>query len=456
MPIDIPFPCKAIPGDPGAARLLGLYPQRRDGLWMQRVKVLGGRLSPEQWSGLGRLAEELTPTAPLHLTTRQDIELHDLDAGTAPEAQRRLAALGLSGAGGCGDTLRNITICPCSGLAPGSVDLAPLARGLRRRLEDVEGIAELPRKFKIALACGRRCGQPWINDLGFVARRRDGRRGFAVTVAGSLGARPAAGIELFEWVEPADVVPLALAAVGLFAELGDRRNRRRARLRHVRERLGDAEFTRLLTERHGAIVAAGDGPAPALPPAAPGFAARRTLTFAHGDVPPAAAEALARLAGPGDLAVRVANDHRVALFASGEALIDDRLAAEPALAGAARPAPAVVACPGTHWCSRALVDTRTVADRLAERLAGELPADATVCVSGCPNGCAHSAVADVGLSGCLARDGNRRIEAFHVALGGAMGRGPALARPAAGKVPADAVADTVSDLLTRRESEDAP
>ena len=81
---DIAFPCSSLPDDAGHARLLGLYPQRQEGLWMQRLKVLGGRLSPEQWDAVARIATEFTPLAPLHLTTRQDIEFHDLPPELIP------------------------------------------------------------------------------------------------------------------------------------------------------------------------------------------------------------------------------------------------------------------------------------------------------------------------------------------------------------------------------------
>ena len=75
---EINFPCSSVPEDAAAARLVGLYPQRQAGLWMQRVKVLGGVLTAQQWRGLGSAVRNFTPGTPLHLTTRQDVELHDV------------------------------------------------------------------------------------------------------------------------------------------------------------------------------------------------------------------------------------------------------------------------------------------------------------------------------------------------------------------------------------------
>ena len=424
---DIRFPCEKVPGDAHAARLLGLYQQRRDGLWMQRVKVLGGRLTGGQWRALAQAARACSPAAPLHLTTRQDIEFHDLAAEAIGPLQRRIAEAGLTTEGACGDTLRNITVCPCSGAAAGSVDLVPLAWNIRRALEATEGITALPRKFKIALACGDRCGQPWINDLALVARRRDGRWGFRAIGAGSLGARPATGVELYEWVPPEDAVPLALAAVEVFAAHGDRSNRSRARLRHVRQRLGNDAFRKLLddafrrtkTERTWEDIALSD--------TADGLDASVALTFLNGDLTPEAADALGDLADRSDVRVRIANQHRVVLFGRSHGALHEALAELEALRGAAQPQPCIVACPGTAWCKQGLTDTRGLARRLHEQWAN-LPAEVTVCISGCPNGCAQSAVADIGLIGrVVTRDGKRQ-EAYDILAGGGMGRDDRLAR----------------------------
>ncbi|MFQ6049240.1 MAG: hypothetical protein ACE5K7_07745 [Phycisphaerae bacterium] len=97
VPARIEFPCRTVPEELKTARLIGLYPQRQQGLWMQRVKVLGGLLSGGQWRALGEIVRQFTPQTPLHLTTRQDVELHDLTAGQIPAVQQRLAEAGLSG-----------------------------------------------------------------------------------------------------------------------------------------------------------------------------------------------------------------------------------------------------------------------------------------------------------------------------------------------------------------------
>lgn len=441
------FPCERMPEDAGAARLLGLYPQRQEGLWMQRLKVLGGALSAAQWRTLAEVASEFTPRTPLHLTTRQDVEFHDLCADVVPAVQRRLAEAGLSGAGGCGDTLRNLTVCPHSGTAPGAPDVSGLAWEVRRVLEAEPGILSLPRKFKISLsACSEGCGQPWINDLGLVARRKGGGWGFRVIAGGSLGHKPGTGIEVLDWIEAGAVPPLALGALRLFARLGDRQNRGRARLRHVRERLGDAEFVEALLDGLTKSRSERKWPEVQLAEAAEPMQARVALTFANGDVTPEAADALAELAENEDGAVRIANHHQVMIFGRDPETLDGRVAGYGALAEAQGAKVVVVACPGTRWCSRALADTNALAHRIRRELSGELPERWTVCISGCPNGCAHSAVADIGLFGGLSRRSGGRQEVYRLVAGGGMGHTDRLATERARGLTAEGVVPKLREL----------
>lgn len=443
------FACTGLPDDPGEARLLGLYPQVQEGLWMQRVKILGGRLRGRQWRALAKIARTWTPDTPLHLTTRQDIELHDLTEERVPHVQKQLHAAGISCRGACGDTLRNVTICPCSGVRQGSIDLAPLAWEVRGALESLADIESLPRKFKINLSCGDGCGEAWINDLGLIARKRAGQWGFEVIVAGSLGARPGTGLAWREWVPAEHVVPLARAAVQLFAREGDREHRRRARLRHVRERLGDETFAAMLDEALAEELHAREAHPVDLPEAPAGFAHGAALTFARGDVRADQAGALGRLAGSDALAVRLAADHRVWVFGESAETVAEAIAGEPALTEAAEPGPAVVACPGRRWCARGLAHTEEIADRLRAALAGRA-GDVRIGISGCPNGCSHPTVADIGFVGGVRKTKAGREDVFHVLVGGGRGTTPALAKRVAKRLSLE---EAIEETLRHVEGE---
>jgi len=427
--------CAGLPCEPRMARLLGLYPQVQPGLWLQRVKVQGGDLTADQWRLLGRLARRFTPRTPLHLTTRQDVELHDLTGDIISEVQRGLTEGGLTGVGACGDTVRNITVCPCSGLRSGAPDLSDLAWAIRREMEAHPGVFLLPRKFKVSLsACPQACSQPWINDVGLVAVKRDGRWGFRVIAAGSLGPRPAAGMLLHDWLETPDVLPLVLSLLEAFNRHGDREHRHTARLRHVRQRLGDAEFARLAAENFQEVRSRRSWPEIALREPSDGFEGRVLLTFGDGDVSAAQAEALGDLAARQRVRVRIDTHHRVAVFGPDEAGIRKAIGDLPSLDSPARPQACVVACPGKRWCQRGLVDTAAAAACIRQGLGERLPPGKPVCISGCPNGCAQSTVAPIGVVGVIASRDGQPVEAFDLWMGGGLGQDARLAQPVARKL----------------------
>jgi sulfite reductase (ferredoxin) len=427
------FPCAEPPAEARHARLLGLYGQIQPGLLMQRVKIPGGRLTLVQWRALVALAQRFTPDEPLRVTVRQDLEFHGLRPEAVPALQREIAALGLTTLGACGDTLRNITVCPgCEGVP----DLLPLARALSQALAEFPGLFSLPRKFKISFsACPNACGRPYLNDLGFIAQP-DGS--FHAAAAGSLGAKPGTGILVYDALVPEDVIPLARTALRLFEAEGDRQNRTRARLRHVRERLGDVEFRQRLDALLKEERARSRPPLPKLLPA-PRPAPRLRLAVPHGQLAPEFFLPLldAVSARAGLLSIGFAHE----LFTYG--LEKSEL---PAAWRTRAEAAAIIACPGAALCQRGVVDTGPLATQLRERLG----ARDSAAVSGCPNNCAHSAVAEVGFVGCVRKINGQATPCFHVLTGGGCGRTPALAQPAGPPLPAEQALAAALKYLAER------
>lgn len=402
-------------------------------------------MTSQQWHALAGLARRFTPDTPLHLTSRQDIEIHDLRKDQVPVVQQEMARAGLTGLGACGDTLRNVTVCPCSGLVRGVPDLEPLAWQIRKLLEAENGVYSLPRKFKISLsACEDGCAQPFINDLGLVAVELDGMWGFRVMAAGSLGARPATGIRIFDWLPAGEVLPLALAAIRVFAEHGDRTNRAKARLRHVRERMGNYPFVVLLKQALARARQERVWPMVRLKEGVKTYPAKMPLNFLGGDISPDAADALGRLAARPDTCLRISNHHQVVIFGTDAERLAAQVAGEPALAEAARPGPRIVVCPGSRWCKHGLTNTIAMGTRIREQLADALPPDTTICISGCPNGCSQHAVADFGLAGVLTTIDGVRREAYNLVVDGGMGRSDALARPMAQRLLPEHVVDRIA------------
>ena len=437
------FPSQSFPAETRHARLLGIYPQRQPGKFMQRVRIPGGILSADQWRTLAQVVRRFTPATPLHLTTRQDLELHDLSESDIPGVHQLLAGAGLTSLGSGGDTLRNIVVCPCSaGGANDSPNLLPLGQAIAKALAAYEGLFTLPRKFKISLGSGQG-SRPFVHDLAFVAVQRNARWGLKVFGAGSLGAKPGLGIVLLDWIEPTDALPLSLAAVRLFAKHGDRQNRAKARLRHVRERLGNEAFLAELMQEFKAAKTERAWPAIELSLADSANLAKRTLAFPNGDITAEAADALACLAEHPGVSVRIGNDHRVFVFTTGAA---DALFLATALTAASQSQAHVIACPGTRWCSRGLADTNGLAGRIRTALAGTPGGELNIAISGCPNGCTANAVADIGLFGGKSTVDGQTVEKFILVSGGGKGATDVLARTVAAGLSADQAVAEVARL----------
>ncbi|HRR33845.1 MAG TPA: nitrite/sulfite reductase [Kiritimatiellia bacterium] len=219
----------------------GIY-QQRDDAFMARVRVCGGEVPCANLRALADLLEPFGARA--HLTTRQDIQIHDLPAAQVTQVVTACDALGYPFRGGGGNTYRNLVVGPLSGLsASGCFDVYPYAYAVNRALMASDIAFQLPRKFKIGFfADAADALRAAVHDVGFVATLRDGERGFVLTGGGGLGRESRVGVRLSPFLPAGDAVRAALAAVSLFHAYGDRENRHQARLRFVLKRLGDEAF----------------------------------------------------------------------------------------------------------------------------------------------------------------------------------------------------------------------
>ncbi len=425
---------KGVPQEP--QRLWGTYPQKQEGLSMQRIPFLGGRISWQQWRAVAELAERFTPDVPLHLTTRQDIELHNVRQADVPVLYQELERAGISTYGACGDSIRNITVSPACDLDPDDFDLLPAARLLHQMLSEQAAERPLPRKFKISF-CGLRDsrGVPYISDLGFLVRP-DGT--FRVVGAGSLGPIPRTGLDLYEQVPAEAVLPLAAAALEMFIELGERNNRSRARLRHIRERLGDEPFRKELDRRFQTFCKRQNRPAMPLPRGRSGYRRLYALQLPGGNLSAQAALELARAAQSAGAVLRITLSHSLELYG-------DTLFPLPASLNPLANLPCVVVCPGADSCPRALVSTQQIGVQI-QQTAALRSVGRPIAVSGCPNGCAQSAVADIGLIGRRKTLNGRQQACFDVYLNGGQGQSPRLGQKA-GTVPADQIESWLRNYL---------
>ena len=225
----------------------GIY-QQRNGNFMVRVRINGGEIACERLMGLADILDAVGGHA--HLTSRQDLQLHDVPAARVIEAVLASDRLGLPFKGGGGNTYRNTLVGSDSGLSPEAVfDVYPYAQALHRFMLTYEKAFALPRKLKIGFFAseGDRL-RAAVQDLGFLARVRDGEKGFTVYAAGGMGRASAVGLLLFDFLPASQVLRATAALTELFYAHGDRANRHQARLRFLLKRLGGEAFLRLYLE----------------------------------------------------------------------------------------------------------------------------------------------------------------------------------------------------------------
>ncbi len=234
----------------------GVY-QQRNGEFMNRIRLVGGEIPMNKLRFLRDLVRE-SGAKFAHISTRQNIQLHDVSPLASIEVIRRCSANGLPFRGGGGDTFRNIAVTAMSGIADdGSFDLVPYARFLTEAVFDWDIAFRLPRKIKIGFSTKEDAALALRQDLGFIAATDEsGRPGFAVYGGGGFGRESTTGVRLFEFLPAEKIVPAARAMVELFSDHGDRTNRNRARIRFIVKRLGEMEFIRLYHEYYDRIDAA--------------------------------------------------------------------------------------------------------------------------------------------------------------------------------------------------------
>jgi len=450
---------------------MGVYEQRMSGTYMARIRIGAGWVTPAQ---LRRVAEQSKRygSGIIHVTTRQDLQIHDLRIEDTPAVMVGLLEVGLSTRGGGGNTVRNVTACPMAGLCAKEVfNVSPHAVAVAEYLLQFGSSYNLPRKFKIAFSgCPEDCALASVADLGFFAHTRAGVRGFAVYAAGGLGSNPAVGVRIEEFIPEEEVFEVAEAVKRIFDEHGDRANKHKARLRYVLARVGKEEFVRLIRNERSAVAREGlAGSVPDLAecvgrldraPVGPGgdnditletdILPQKTpclytirLRLHLGDIP---ADDLVRVSQIAEAfsqdPVRTTQQQDLLITSVPRASLT---AIRAELLGlsihvSSDHLPKIVACAGAATCKLGLCQSRALAQAVHSRLA-DVPiskdgAAQTVQISGCPNCCGQHVTAEIGLQGRAWRVGERLLPCYEVFVGGQVGQGCArLARQVA-TVPA--------------------
>lgn len=236
----------------------GIYGVRHypEGMHMVRIKLPQGIINSEQLRAVAGMVEKYAGSGVAHITTRQDLQLHYIKLENIPSLFRDMAKVSLTSKEACGNTVRNITASPFTGISKDEIfDVLPYAMYMTRYFLRHPLTLTLPRKFKIAWSESEKdWGMVKIHDLGFVAQKRiiDGKevKGFKVYVGGGLGAIPMPGHLLTEFIDTENVYYLSEAVIRVFHREGERKLRSKARIKFLVARLGIDEFKKHIFEEY--------------------------------------------------------------------------------------------------------------------------------------------------------------------------------------------------------------
>ena len=434
---------------------------------MVRIKVPFGGLDTMQMETLADLAEEYSDEI-LHVTTRQDIQLHYVHIDDTIDLMRRLAAVGITTREACGNSVRNITACPLAGVCnTETFDVTPYSRALSLFLLGHPDVQDFGRKVKIAFSGCRdeACGLVNMHDIGAIGVTRviDGetRRGFEFYVGGGLGAVPHQAKLFDEFISEEELLPICQAIGRVFARLGEKKNRARARLKFLIAKIGIEEFKRLVLEERACLPhddrwtsylgSLSDTDEEPLKPGQSLNGVERpegfddwystnvyqqrqpghvvvTVYLPLGDLTAQQMRDLAALSRKYVKdTIRITVEQNIVLRWVSEvdlpALYAD-LAAIGLGGAAANTIVDVTSCPGTDTCKLGIASSRGLAAELRRRLGerfhdlDEAVQGMRIKVSGCFNSCGQHHVADIGFYGISRKINGVTVPHFQVILGG--------------------------------------
>ncbi|WGK95572.1 MULTISPECIES: nitrite/sulfite reductase [Flavobacterium] len=437
----------------------GVYGQRQEGVQMIRIKLPFGKVSSEQLIRITKVSDEYS-TGRLHITTRQDIQIHYVSLDRTPELWADLEKDDITLREACGNTVRNITASETAGIDPDEpFDVSPYAHALFQFFLRNPVCQEMGRKFKMAFSSSDKdTALSYLHDLGFIPKIVNGERGFKVLLGGGLGSQPSHAELLSEFVPANQIIPMTEGVLRIFDRYGERAKRLKARMKFLIKEIGKDEFLRLVEEEKKALsfktveidTTPFDGPIPAPALEVPKVTIEDTASFeawkksnviaqkqagyvaigikvALGDFYTDKARALAdliknyganelRFTLRQDILIRNIKEENLPFFYQELAKLDFVTLGYNTIND-------VTACPGTDTCNLGIASSTGIAVELERVLATEYPQysnnnEITIKISGCMNACGQHNMAEIGFQGMSINSGKLVAPALQVLLGG--------------------------------------
>jgi sulfite reductase (ferredoxin) len=437
----------------------GVYGQRQEGVQMIRIKLPFGKVSSEQLVRITKVSDEYS-TGRLHITTRQDIQIHYVSLDRTPQLWADLEKDDITLREACGNTVRNITASENAGIDPEEpFDVSPYAHALFQFFLRNPVCQEMGRKFKMSFSSSDKdTALSYLHDLGFIPKIVNGERGFKVLLGGGLGSQPSHAELLSEFVPVNQIIPMTEGVLRIFDRYGERAKRLKARMKFLIKEIGKDEFLRLVEEEKKALsyqtveidTTAFDSPIPAPALEVPKVTIEDTASYeawkksnviaqkqagyvaigikvALGDFYTDKARALAdliknyganelRFTLRQDILIRNIKEENLPFFYQELAKLDFVTLGYNTIND-------VTACPGTDTCNLGIASSTGIAVELERVLATEYPQysnnnEITIKISGCMNACGQHNMAEIGFQGMSINSGKLVAPALQVLLGG--------------------------------------
>ncbi|MGL3000233.1 HEPN domain-containing protein [Flavobacterium sp. RSSB_23] len=437
----------------------GVYGQRQEGVQMIRIKLPFGKVTSEQLHRICKVSEEYS-TGRLHITTRQDIQIHYVSLDRTPQLWAELEKDDVTLREACGNTVRNITASETAGIDPDEpFDVSPYAHALFEFFLRNPVCQEMGRKFKMSFSSSDKdTALSYLHDLGFIPKIVNGQKGFKVLFGGGLGSQPSHAELLSEFIPANQIIPTTEGILRIFDRHGERAKRLKARMKFLVKEIGKEEFLRLVEEEKKALshqvveidttpfekaiptpildapqvviddVAAFEAwkKANVIPQKQAGYVAIG-IKVALGDFYIDKARQLAdliknyatnelRFTLRQDILIRHIKEEALPFFYQELAKLDFVALGYNSTAD-------ITACPGTDTCNLGIASSTGIAVELERVLATEYPHYAnsneiTIKISGCMNACGQHNMAEIGFQGMSINAGKLVAPALQVLLGG--------------------------------------
>ncbi|AWK04139.1 nitrite reductase [Flavobacterium crocinum] len=467
----------------------GIYGQRQDGVQMIRIKLPYGKVTSEQLVRITQVSDEYS-TGRLHITTRQDIQIHYVSLDRTPELWADLAKDDITLREACGNTVRNITGSELAGVDVNEpFDVSPYAHGLFQYLLRNPICQEMGRKFKISFSSSDEdTALSYLHDLGFIPKIKDGQKGFKIMFGGGLGSQPAHAELLSEFVPVNEIIPTAEGIIRIFDRYGERAKRMKARMKFLIKEMGRDVFLDLVEQEKKAIAfetyeidtTAFDGPIPEPLLEVPQVTIEDTKAYEAwknsnvikqkqdgyyaigikvllGDFYTDKARLLAaliknyaanelRFSLRQNIVIRHVKEENLPFFYQELAKLDFVQLGYNSVGD-------ITACPGTDTCNLGIASSTGIAEELERVLTAEYPQylnnrEIEIKISGCMNACGQHNMSAIGFQGMSINSGKLVAPALQVLLGGGrLGNGAGRFADKVIKVPSRRGPDALRTIL---------